>query len=253
MVDVFVFVLIVIFIYVYPYIFRNTILNNSVSWSILSILPMLIYFGFRKKKNWKKIIVGSLIFGALFGISLEFFAQVAGIWMVPQSIFSVRIFGVSTIDALIGYIPMTLLVLVFYEHFFDNDTHNKISPHIWRAIIPGVLGFGVILFLYSINPSIFLFKNPYLIIGLIAIIPTIVQSIKSPKLFSRYARVSVSLFFVFFILEIVGLSNNWWIFHGSDYMGVVNFNGLIFPLEEIFFWMLLYPPTICAYYEEFVK
>ena len=81
---------------------------------------------------------------------------------------------------------------------------------------------------------------------------TIIQIARSPKLFSKYAKLAVSLFFVFFVFEFVGVTFNYWIFPGHDYLGMVNVFGRTFPLEEIIFWMFFYPATIAAYYEEFV-
>ena len=38
----------------------------------------------------------------------------------------------------------------------------------------------------------------------------------------------------------------------NRYMGMVTYFGRTFPIEEIIFWILLYPPTIVSYYEEFI-
>ncbi len=231
---------------------KNTYLNNIVAGSIVAFVPSIIYFGIRKKKNWKKIILGSVVIGLLFSAIIEFIAHVNLAWWVPVTIFPFRILGASTIDALIGYIPMTMFILVFYEHFFDTDRNHKISPHIWRAIIPAVCFSVLIVIVYILNPGLLMFKYSYLIMGLVSILLTVIQSIRSPKLFFKYSALAISLFFVFFIFEVAGVSVRYWVFPGTDYIGMVNFLGQTFPIEEIFFWMLLYPPTIAAYYEYFI-
>ena len=150
---------------------------------------------------------------------------------------------------------MTIFVLVFYEHFFDNDAHHKISPHIWRAIIPAIVVVIMVIIFHFIDLPLsgwlgLKYGNAYIKMGILAITPMIVQLIRFPKLFSKYAMLSVSLFWVFLLLEIVGVSLNYWIFPGKDYIGTVTAFGKTFPLEEIIFWMFLYPPTIAAYYEK---
>lgn len=147
---------------------------------------------------------------------------------------------------------MTAYILVFYEHFFDKDRNHRISPHIWQAIIPGLLAWVMIVFLHYINPSKLSFSHAYLKMGIAAIIPLILQLIRKPKLLSKYILFAIPLFFVIFGSEIVGLTFHYWIFPGKDYLGLVTFFGQSFPVEEIIFWMLLYPSTIASYYERFV-
>lgn len=232
--------------------FINNPLNNPGAWSFIIVIPVAIFFGLRKKKNWKKIIVGSLVFGVLFGAILEFIAHVTLAWQVPNTIFPFRILGASTMEALLGYIPMTCLVLIFYEHFFDKDINHKISPHIWQAITPSLLAGGLIIIIYLINPSRLIFSDPYLKMGLAAIIPVVWQLTRSPRLIVKYIKLTASLFFVFFVFEVIAVRFNYWIFPGNEYLGHVTYFGQTFPVEEIIFWMLLYPATIASYYERFV-
>ncbi|OGM99696.1 MAG: hypothetical protein A3B91_01490 [Candidatus Yanofskybacteria bacterium RIFCSPHIGHO2_02_FULL_41_29] len=250
--DVVIFIVLLLATSSFPWLVEGTVLNNPMIWSFVVVIPIATFLGLRKKKNWKKVISGSLVFGLLFGVILEFIAHVTLAWQVPNTIFPFRILGASTIEGLIGYIPMTLLVLVFYEHFFDEDISHKISPRIWSAIIPAILAIVLITFIYLTNPSRLMFSHPYLKIGLAAIIPMIWQITRKPSLLLKYLKLSASLFFVFFIFEIVGVTFNYWIFPGNNYMGMVTYLGRTFPVEEIIFWMLLYPPTIVSYYEKFI-
>ena len=250
--DVIIFIVLLVATSSFPWLVEGTVLNNPMIWSFVVVIPIATFMGLRKKKNWKKIISGSLVFGLLFGAILEFIAHITLAWQVPDTIFPFRILGASTLEGLIGYIPMTLLVLIFYEHFFDKDINHKISPHIWFAIIPALLAIILITFTYFTNPSRLMFSHPYLKMGLAAIIPMVWQIAKRPALLPKYLKLSASLFFVFFTFEIVGVTFNYWIFPGTDYLSWVTYFGRTFPVEEIIFWMLLYPPTIVSYYEKFI-
>lgn len=136
-VDISVFIILLTFFSIFPWLVKDTFLDNVLAWTFVFVIPVAVFFGVRKKKNWKKIIIGSLVFGTLFGAILEFVAHLTLAWQVPNSVFQSRIFGVSSFEALIFYAPMTLLILVFYEHFFDKDINHRISPNIWYAIVPG--------------------------------------------------------------------------------------------------------------------
>lgn len=245
-------IILLIFGLAFPWLVRGTVLDYSRIWYAVVSLPTVVYLGLRSRKNWKKIAVGSLVFGFLFGSILEFFAHVTHTWIVPSTLFPFRILGLVTIESFLGYVCMTLYVLVFYEHFFDKDKNHRISPHIWVAIIPALLAWVVIVFLHYTNPSKLFFTHAYLKMGIAATIPLVLQIIRRPKLIFKYAPFAVSLFFIIFSWEIVGLKFNYWTFPGTDYLATVSFFGQHFPIEEIIFWMLLYPATIASYYERFI-
>ncbi len=236
----------------FPYLVRGGVLDYSLVWYAILSLPTVLYLGLRGEKNWKKIAVGSLVFGLLFGSLLEFFAHTTQTWIVPTTRFPFRVLGFDTIESLFGYIFMTAYVLTFYEHFFDKDKNHRISPHIWVAIIPAILAWLVVVCLYFLDPSRLYFSHAYLKMGLAAVIPLILQVIQSPKLLRKYIPFALSLFFIIFTWEVVGLTFQYWTFPGRDYLGMVTAFGQRFPVEEIIFWMLLYPATIASYYERFV-
>jgi len=76
------------------------------------------YLCMRAKKNYKKIGWGIVIFGFLFGFIFDFIQQINYVWGVPRLLIPWRLFGIWPVENLFGYAFMTLLILVFYEHFF---------------------------------------------------------------------------------------------------------------------------------------
>src|SRR3989344_1363424 len=197
--DAAVFVILLIATSSFPWLVAGTPFNNPALWMFIIALPIAAFLGFRKKKNWRKLIAGSLVFGVLFGVILEFIAHITLAWQVPNTIFPFRILGASTFEALIGYMPMTLLVLIFYEHFFDEDINHKISPHIWFAIIPAILAMLLITFIYLTDPSRLIFSHPYLKMGVAAIIPMVWQIVKHPPpTIQIYKTLGISLLRIFY-------------------------------------------------------
>jgi len=57
------------------------------------ILPAL-YLWYRKRKNYKKILIGSLVLGMLFGFILEFTAELNKDWTIGQMIFNIKILDI---------------------------------------------------------------------------------------------------------------------------------------------------------------
>ena len=55
---------------------------------IVLIIPSL-YLWYVEKKNYKKIIIGSLVLGALFGSILEFIAELNKDWTIGQLLFNI--------------------------------------------------------------------------------------------------------------------------------------------------------------------
>ena len=147
---------------------------------------------------------------------------------------------------------MTIFILIFYEHFFDEKITKKISPHIWIAIIPSIIMIIFLVSRYLLTPSYLQLPYAYMILGVLAIIIPVIHCIKRPDLFRKYSMIAVSMFFLFFIFEIVGVAFGYWYFPGSQYIGTVTVFRSTFPIEEIIFWMFFYPATIVSYYETFI-
>lgn len=88
--------------------------------------------------------------------------------------------------------------------------------------------------------------------GLAAIVPLVWQVIKKPKLLQKYWKLAVPISLVFFVAELIGVKFGYWIFPGNDYLSKITLLNQTFPVEEIIFWMLLYPAAIASYYEWYI-
>lgn len=250
-IDALVFFLLVAIAVMFPWLAKNTAWGNSFTWSLIITVPVSIYLGFRKKKNWSKIFAGAIVFGSLFGFILEFIANVNGIWQEP-TIFMYRVLGVVSWESILFYPIMTIFILVFYEHFFDKDITKKISYHIWIAAVPALLMITYLVISYILIPGSLYLPYTYVILGIFAIIIPVIHCIKRPELFRKYSMVAVTMFLLFFTFEVVGVAFGYWYFPGNEYIGTVTVFKQTFPIEEVIFWMFLYPATIASYYETFI-
>lgn len=249
--DALIFFLLVSLTTMFPWLAKDTLWGNPFVWSVVITAPVSIYLGVRKKKNWSKIFAGAIVFGLLFGFILEFIANVNRVWQEP-TIFIHRVLGVVSWESILFYPVMTIFILVFYEHFLDKDITKKISNNIWIATYPAILMIAYLIIVYTIKPIFLHLPYAYVIMGICAIIIPITHCIKKPLLFHKYSIMAVTMFLIFFSFEIVGVYFKYWYFPGSEYIGTVTAFKQTFPVEEIIFWMFLYPATIASYYETFI-
>lgn len=96
--------------------------------AFLGLLPPSLYLILRERKNLLKIFLAVIVFGTIFGFLLEFMAEINLAWVVPRAVFNWRLFGFfPVLDIILGYMLMTLLIVVFYEHFLDDERNKRIS------------------------------------------------------------------------------------------------------------------------------
>lgn len=251
--DVFVLILLLSVSSFYAYVTKDLFAGKALFVAIMFLVPPIIYMGLRGgHKNWEKILVSTLVFGGLFGFSLDFIAEYTRTWTVTSLIFPIRILGVNSLENLIGIMLMTALTVVFYEHFVDREKNHHVSKHLIYAVLPAIFVIAYLLFVFFYQPTLLHAKYPYLIMGIFAITPTITLSFIKPNLIKKMAITAIYFFFLYFIIELFAVSYGWWVFKGNNYIGWITFFGIAFPFEELFFWMLFYAASIVSYYELFI-
>lgn len=218
----------------------------------VSLLPPALYLIFRKKKNLKKIFWAVAIFGILFGFIFDFIVTLNEGWIVTRLVFPFRLFGFYPLfDDILGFMLMTLIIVVFYEHFLDDENNKRISKNLIRALVIPSIALTIMLIIYFIDPDWLQIPYVYLIAGIAAIIFPLSIAWSKPRFLEKFLAVVAFFFGVWFLAELAALKTGSWIFPGQ-YIGRVEVFGLVFPFEELFFWMLFYAATVVAYYEHYV-
>ena len=210
------------------------------------------YLAIRIKKNWKKILLATFIFGIIFGFIFDFIETLNKAWYMERLVFPWRILGIVPLDDIIGFMLMTLFIVVFYEHFLDDEENKRISKNLIWSLVPSILVMAVIIIVYlRFGPTKFNMSYVYLKGGLASIVLPLVVSFWKPKLLGKLLKIGALSFFFVFTGEIVALKTGAWVFLGQ-YIGTVSIFGVVFPFEELFFWMMMYATTIVSYYELFI-
>jgi len=220
---------------------------------IIAFLSPSIYLILREKKNLLKILWGVIIFGIIFGFIYDFVAVFNEAWVVPvyRLVIPWRLFGFLPIDDLFAFVLMALIVIVFYEHFLDDEKDPRISRNLVRALITPSIVVIILLVVYFVDSDLLRIPYAYFVTGILAIIFPISVALKKSRFLRKFSILAAFFFVVWLMAELAGLKVDGWIFPGQ-YIGTVEIFDLKFPLEEVFFWMLFYAATIVSYYEYYV-
>lgn len=212
------------------------------------------YLLWRKKENYQRIGWGLLIIGVCFGTVFDFVGTVNNAWGVDRVTVPFLTISSWPIENIIGYLWMTLFILVFYEHFLEDKKHPRLSKRHSKLFLCSLLFLVAVFLTHFLSPTALEFSHFYLITGTAAIAFPIFFAFYNPKIIEKFATLAFFFFFVFLALELVGIKNQNWIFPATgQFVGSVSLFGIHFPFEEVFFWFMWYPAVVVAYYEYFIE
>ena len=210
-----------------------------------------IYFSFLAKKHVLKILLFSFFYGSIVSLVADYFGMSWGYWVVPQTIFPIRILSVIPIEDFIWGIGGTFVSIMFYKTYFDQKTF-KINK---SKLIQFLLANAILLFLFVvyINTKI---KIPYFFAvgSLLLFLPPIILTgvFKKNKLLKVLPTLCIYLFVVGF--ELSSLYNQHWIFNANaQVLAWVDIFNLRFPLEEFFAFFIFGPIANILYYQYFFE
>lgn len=253
--DVFVLALFLAFAILYAYLTKDLLIGKSAVSGFIGTAPPIIYLGFRRKKNWPKILVATLIFGTMFGFVFEFLMEYSKAYSVVSTVTNFKFLGVLPPANVVGHTMMAMLTFVFYEHFVDRETDSHISKNLKYALLPASFAIIYVLILFFFDRSSIPLSHsryPYLTAGIAAILPALYLGIKSPKFIKNMVLTGTYFFFFYLISEIVAVDLKYWVYNGNNYIGWVTISNIKFPFEELFFWMFFYAACLVSYYELFI-
>jgi hypothetical protein len=142
---------------------------------------------------------------------------------------------------------------MFYEHFLDKHVKKEnYTKNMKYFIVLTLILLGLFFSAFIANPAFLKIPYFYLVFGMIlGLLPVIFVLLKFPILFSKFFKTTAYFFVLTFAYEITALKLGWWSFPGTEFIGWVSVLGTRFPLEELFFWIVLGGMIILAWYEFF--
>jgi len=232
----------------------------SLHFSVSYIISIFLFLGFPSaylslrvwdKTEIEKITLFSVIVSVSGTLFVEYFAYINSLW-VEQTMFSFRVFGFIPVESFFWAFFSIYLPVIFYEYFL----HHHVVQHI---VYPDLKKRAWILFSLSIFvSSLFVWTSfklhipyAYLVGGLFFTgSPILFEFLEKPEALKRIAEAGAYFALLTFSYEIVALKLGLWSF-GTEvsYIGWINLAGESFPIEEAFFWFLLFSMTVIVVYD----
>jgi hypothetical protein len=207
-----------------------------------------LYISIKNKRIIKKPLEFSLLTSIPAAFMVDYLGHINNAWHTLSSV-NILIFGAFPADSFIWGFLYTYLIIIFYEHFFDNTKNNlefsKNTKKLVYITYATVLIFGILLLFYpnSLHISWLYIK---LIVGIL-LIPTFIITWKCPKLIKKILPQTVIFFTGFLIYEIIAIHLGQWQFNGTQYIGWIELFDYGFPFEELLWMILAVPASICIY------
>ncbi len=217
-------------------------------------LPSL-YLSYKMKENIKNAAIFSLIAGILPVIMIDYLGHITKAWVVPVSILPWRVFGVVTLEVIVWSIGALYVTVMFYEYFLERHiTHKLVTPRLKYLLIIIIALFSVFLAKVLTSPQAVHIPHFYMWFGLIFILlPIIAEGVNSPQHLTKFFKAQAYFFYLNVIYEITALKQGWWFFPGQEFIGWVSISGVTFPLEELFFYIMLMVLALLTYFEFFER
>ena len=214
----------------------------------------IVYLAYKERKKLKKISLYSVIIAIPVAVAIDFVGMLDNGWYVAKSSFPFRFF-IIPIEDFIWMISVVFIIVLFYEHFIKKDQKSTVNKEGLKllAYILYPIALAVLL-LFIINPDLITFPYAFFWSGFVFFfIPAVVFLTKYPKYILNFFKTGIYSFYIFLLVELVGLKLDHWVYEGSHYIGWVNFFGLRFPFEEFFYVMIIGTFACLSYYEFFMN
>ncbi|MBI2044775.1 hypothetical protein HYT23_01830 [Candidatus Pacearchaeota archaeon] len=223
-------------------------------WMILFYIPPSIYLSLKNRKYIKKAIIFSILLGVPFEIMFEYIGHKAGSWIILQTIFSFKIFGLVPLEAPIWGALTLYITIMFYEYFLNKHPTDRLKHPRFRYLIALVtILFTIFLFFYFVRNGEINIKYIYVIWGLsMVIIPLLLEVISYPKLIKKFVYIGLYFFYFSAIFELTSLKLGHWRWMGTDFVGWFTvFGDVKLPIDNLLAWWVFLAVAIVTYYEFF--
>lgn len=225
-------------------------LNGLASIILFYGVPAL-YLSLAYRGYVRKAAIFSVVGGIPFMTVISYIVHLKNVWYV-DSMFP-PLLGYIIIEDLVWAVFWIYFTILFYEAFIHHRVEHKLwHPHMRYFIIIVFALLGIFAFLLSTYSSLLAIPYFYLYMGLtVMLLPVIFEFAYHKRVFMTFIGTGVYFFYFHLIYEVTGLKLGWWSFPSTEFIGIVNVLGVVFPLEELFFWIMLGGISVLSYFEIF--
>ncbi len=213
--------------------------------------------GRRSLLSCKDLVSFSAIISVPFFLVVDYIGTASGIWVVPESAWSLsplRFFSILPLEDYLWLVCAVFLVLSYYVALQRVDVYKKTD--LKKLVLTSVFAVAIFAFLYWLYPSLLIWpgRYSYLIVGSVFfLVPGVLLSIRY-RLFSDSFKIIPYFLLSTFLFEIVATYKGYWLFTGSYLFDPVSLFGIgSVALEELFFVGVVGPLAGVALYNFFLK
>jgi len=216
---------------------------------IFYILPTLYLF-WRKPKPVRELLAGALLLGVGFAFPFDVIQTASGGWLTPidQLVFPYSFFGFLPLDEVLWFVIQTLFVLTFYVHFFEPRKADRVGRRFIYFFLATLSAVVLISFFAAAGREYVAIPYAYLVAGSPMLLAVGYVMWRYPRLIPKFVKTAAFFFALFLVYELIALHLGQWEFRG-EYIGWVQLWGARFPLEEFFYWMIVYTLFELSIYE----
>lgn len=205
--------------------------------------------------SWKRkdLISRTLIYSftiAVISILTDYLAEQDQSW-VSTTMFDTRVAGIVPIEALVWMFAFTYLIVAYYLYFFDTKKHKPIGKRLYLvfgaaiAVLVWLLATIVMELDFRIEFYYIKFGLAFLLLPLILFIATY------PRYLKTFLKITPYFFMIGLVNLLVSLDQGHWSYPGENFVGWVTIASLRFPIEELVFWIILFPSFLISQFELF--
>lgn len=227
---------------VLSYIYGIGLLGYSFS----VLLPSIIFLLYKSKDSTSKVVFQGALLGFFAEIVFDAFGIQSKAWISPTAC-DFTIIGIP-VENVVWTTFFAVLVLLFYEYFFDTKKRASLPKHYsYLLIVYALISIVMpLIYVYSLSSLQVGYYYAFLMGGLL---------IYDLFMFTRYKGIMTKAFlmcvYVFplaLIHEITSLENKHWFFEQGYHLFYIKLVGFEVPIEEFFFYFLA-PMTFIIWYE----
>lgn len=231
----------------------------SLSFRVNFLISMLLFYGspslYLVARNSRGATKRALFFACLalpVGIVGDYLAATDLSWIIPISVFPIRLFGKISIEGLIWGFLTIFSVTMFYEHFLDKGRHTVFDKNMKYLACLALIIVTLFLSGYLLNQQLLHIDYLYLKGGFMALfLPAVLFLCFYPRFIGKYVKIMAYFFVIAVLHEITGLQLGHWTFPGNNFIGWVTVSSFKIPLEEMFYYMFIFTVAILSYFEYF--
>jgi len=215
-------------------------------------LPV-VFLAVRRPSVFEDSAAFAFIVSVPLSLFFDTLAAINGSWIVPMTVYPVRLFGVATIEIYLFGLLWVLYATLFYKYFLDGSNMMDIMSS--RAIYLALFSFSLPVYVvagFSLDYNLLHIPYFYAVSGITFVIaPLIVFLTFHPNFWRKFIIAGSYFFYILTLFEIGALTAGQWTFPGAQFVGTLQLFGFRIPIEELIVWMLLATPSILAYFEFF--